>query len=182
VPGDSQSVVLNDETIPNSGLRERQRVALRQFSEQLKRELAQTPQNQMSFARATRFLRNLASFTDTADVYRLPKEARYVKFFRLYGFRLEGSGPAMVVKPPAVAAGQRPAARAVQLAPRQQRRDLPGTQEIMFQADNPKRGGSAAYTRWALYRSATTVGQARSLGMTPQDMREALRQGHAQLQ
>ena len=59
---------------------------------------------------------------------------------------------------------------------------FPGTQAILFQADNPKRGGSGAYARWALYRTATTVGEARRLGMTPQDLKEALRQGHAQLQ
>jgi len=181
VPADSQSIVLNDETIPNSGLRERQRVALRQFSEQLKRELAQTPQNQMSFARATRFLRNLASFTDTADVYRLPKEARYVKFFRLYGFRLEGSGPAMVVKPPTPSVGQAPAPRAAQLAPRAPRRDLPGTQGLIFQPDNPKRGTSQAFIRYEMYKGATTVAEVRRLGMNPQDLREAIRQGHAQL-
>ena len=105
-----------------------------------------------------------------------------MKFFRLYGFRLEGSGPAMVVKPPAVAAGQRPAARAVELAPRAQRRDLPGTQAILFQPDNPKRGTSQAFIRYEVYKRATTLAEARRLGMNPQDLREAIRQGHAQLQ
>jgi len=181
VPGASQDIDINDELTPASGRREQQLRGMRQFSEQLKRELAQTPQNQMTFARATQFLRTRPSFEDTAEAYRLPRAARYVKFFRLFGFRLEGSGPAMTVRGPAAAVGQAPAARAIQLAPRASRRDLPGSQGIIFQPDNPKRGGSAAYARWALYRSATSVGEARRLGMSPQDLREALRQGHAQL-
>ena len=136
----------------------------------------------MTLTRVQMFLRSRPQFEATADVYRLPKAGRFVKFLRLFGYRIEGSGPAMVVKAPMSAPGQRPTERAVQLAPRAQRRDLPGSQEILFQAGNPKRGGSASFTRWALYRSATTVGEARRLGMTPQDLRDAIRPGHAQLQ
>jgi len=155
---------------------------MRQYSEQLKQELSQAPQGAMSFTRVQMFLRSRPQFEATADVYRLPKAGRFVKFLRLFSYRIEGSGPAMTVKAPAAAAGQAPVARAVQLAPRAQRRDLPGTQGILFQPDNPKRGGSQAYTRYGLYKGATTIAEARRLGMTPQDQREALRQGHAQLQ
>ena len=182
VPGGSQSIELNDELTPASGRREQQLRGLRQYSEQLRQELSQAPNAEMTFTRVHMFLRSRPQFEATAEVYRLPRAGRFVKFLRLFGYRIEGSGPAMVVRAPASAAGQRPQARAVELAPRQQRRDLPASRAILFQADNPKRGGSAAYTRWAAYRSATSVGQARSLGMTPQDLREALRQGHAQLQ
>ena len=187
VPETSQDIDMNDELTPASGRREQQLRGLRQYSEQLKNELSQAPNAEMTLTRVQMFLRSRPQFEATADVYRLPKAGRFVKFLRLFGYRIQGSGPAMTVKAPAAATGQlRPAARAVQLgaplAPRAQRRDLPGSQEILFQADNPKRGGSASFTRWGLYRSATTVGEARRLGMTPQDLREALRQGHAQLQ
>ena len=56
------------------------------------------------------------------------------------------------------------------------------SQGILFAPDNPKRGGSAAYTRYELYKGATTVGEARRLGMNPQDLQAAIRSGQAQLQ
>jgi hypothetical protein len=182
VPGTSQDIDVNDELVPGSGKREDQLRGMRQYAEQLKQELSTSPQGTMTFKRVTDFLRTRPAFSDTALVYKLPKAGLYVKFLRLFKFQIMGSGTAMIVRAPAAAAGQAPVIRVVPLAPRAQRRDLPNTQAIMFQADNPKRGGSAAYTRWAVYRSATSLGEARRLGMTPQDLREAIRQGHAQLQ
>ena len=181
VPGTSQDINVNDELIPGSGKREDQLRGMRQYAEQLKQELSTSSQNTMTFKRVTDFLRTRPAFSDTALVYKLPKAGLYVKFLRLFKFQIMGSGTAMIVRGPIVAAGQAPVIRAIPLTPRAVRRDLPASQRIDFQADNPKRGGSAAYTRWAAYRSATTVGEARRLGMTPQDLREAIRQGHAQL-
>ena len=181
----SESVVINEEAVPGSGKREDQRRVLRPYAEQLRQEISSTARNEISFERAKQFLRTRPAFTDTSDVYRVPRQARYSYFFRLFGFQLRGSGEGMTVGVPAaragVAAGQ-PAARAVELAPRAQRRDMPGTQAILFQPDNPKRGGSAAFARWALYRSATTVAEARRLGMTPQDLQADIARGFARLQ
>ena len=182
VPGTSQDIDINDELTPASGKREQQLQGLRRFSEALKQELSRTVQGEMTLTRVQMFLKSRPQWDDFATLYKIPRAGREMAFLRVFKFQVSGRGAAITVRAPAGApAGQRPAARAVQLAPRVPRRDLPGTQAILFQADNPKRGGSAAYTRWAVYRSATTVAEARRLGMTPQDLREALRQGHAQL-
>ncbi len=137
----------------------------------------------MSFARASTFLRTRSGFEDTAETYRLPRAGRYVKFLRLFGFQIQGHGPGMVVQRPASAGGSqgRPAG-SVDLAPRAPRRGLPAATPITFQPDNPHRGGTAAYARYDLYKGAQSVGEARELGATPQDLKADLAKGYARLQ
>jgi len=127
-----------------------------------------------------RFLKTLAAFDDTADVYRLPKAGRYVKFLRLFSFRIDGSGVTMTVKAPAIAAPRPAVARGPDIAPRAVRQGMPGTQAIAF-GPNMKRGGTAAYRRYEAYKGATTIGEARAAGMTPMDLRAAIQSGQAQL-
>ncbi len=184
VPWTSADINVSDELVPGSRKREQQRQHLRQYSEQLKHELSNTPRGEMSCARVGEFLRTRRGFEDTAETYRLPRAGRYVKFLRLFGFQIQGSGPGMIVRRPAApssAEGRGRPAGAVDIAPRAPRRGLPGGTEITFQPDNPHRGGTAVYTRYAAYRSATTVGEARRLGATPQDLRGDLEGGYAQL-
>ena len=143
----------------------------------------------MTFSRACEFLRTRRGFLDTCDVYRLPKQGRYVKFLRLFGFEMAGSGPGMTVRRPqargaAASSGAsrgRPAG-AVDVALRVPRRGLPAATPILFQPDNPHRGGTAAYTRYDLYKNAQSVGAARTLSATPQDLKGDLEKGFAQLQ
>ena len=140
----------------------------------------------MSFNRACEFLRTRPGFADTSDVYKLPRQGRYVKFLRLFAFELSGSGPGMTVRRPAGRGGADGGARgrpagAVDIAPRVPRRGLPNATAITFQPDNPHRGGSAAFTRYELYRSATSVGEARAAGALPQDLKGVLDRGYAQL-
>ncbi len=140
----------------------------------------------MSFARASAFLRSQPGFSDTADLYRLPKAGRYVRFLRLFGFDVSGSGPAMTVRR-AATAGPSGARRgrpegAVDIAPRAPRRGLPAATALLWTPDNPYRGGTAAHARFELYRTAASVGEARELGATPQDIKGGIEKAYGQLQ
>ena len=156
---------------------------MKPFAEKLKQKLSEQPTGEMSFAGATRFLKKLANFDDTAELYRLPTAGRIIKFMRLFAFEIKGSGPGMSVRRPAAAAGAaggRPAG-SVDIAPRMPRRELPAATPITWQPDVPYRGGTAAYARYELYKGAGTVGESRSLGATPQDMKAGISRGFAQL-
>ncbi len=89
----------------------------------------------------------------------------------------------MVVRRPTSAGGSqgRPAG-SVDLAPRAPRRGLPAATPITFQPDNPHRGGTAAYARYDLYKGAQSVGAARELGATSQDLKGDLEKEYARLQ
>ena len=140
----------------------------------------------MGFARATRFLQARPGFSDTADVYRLPKAGRFVKFLRLFGFELRGSGPGMTVRRPAGTASSSAGPRgrpegAVDVAPRVPRRVMAASTALLWTPENPYRGGTAAHARYQVYRSASTVGEARTLGATPQDIKGGIEKAYAQL-
>ena len=183
VPKDSEDVELNDDLIPGSGKRKEQLKFLKPFADSLKQRLSEQPTGEMSFAGATRFLKSLDQFEDTAELYRLPSAGRFIKFMRLFGFEIRGSGPGMVVRRPAgssAASSGRPAG-SVDIAPRMPRRGLPAGTAITWQPDNPYRAVSAARARYQLYRGSSTVGEARSLGATPQDFKTGLQKGYAQL-
>ena len=140
----------------------------------------------MTLARVTRFLQARDGFLNTADVYRLPTQGRYVKFLRLFGFEIRGSGPGMIVRrPPSAAsssAGQRGRpAGAVDIAPRAPRRVMAATQELLWQPDNPYRIGTASYARYEAYKASETVGEARRLGATPLDIKQGIERAYAQI-
>jgi len=182
VPANSADIDVNEELVPASGKREQQKQGLRRYAEQLKQELSGTPQGTMTLVRVRMFLRTRAQFEDNATLYRLPVAGRYVKFLRLFGFEITGSGPSITVRTRAAQAGGggRPAG-AVDMAPRMPRRELPGATAITWQPDNPHRGGTLAYSRYDLYKGASTVAEARRLGATPQDIKNGLAKGYAQL-
>ena len=183
VPGTSADIDINDELLPGSGKRAQQLQGLRRYSEQLKQELSTTPRGVMTLARVQQFLRTRPQFEDNAELYRLPKAGRFVKFLRLFGYTLAGTGPSITVTAPGAAAGGaggRPAG-SVDIAPRMPRRAMPAATAITWQPDNPYRGGSASYARYELYRAASTIGEARSLGATPQDIKSGLAKGYGQL-
>ncbi len=183
VPGTSADVDhLPDELMPGSAKRQAQLTNLRPFSEKLKAELYNTPGGEMTFARASQFLRTQPGFSDTADAYRLPTAGRYVRFLRLFGFEIRGSGPGMTVRRPAGAAGGRGRpAGAIDIAPRVPRRVMAASTALLWTPDNPYRGGTAAHARYQNYSSATTVGEARRLGATPQDIKGGIEKAYAQL-
>ena len=186
VPGTSADIDVPEELVPGSGRRREQIQNLRPFSDALKVELANSPGGEMTLARVTRFLQARPGFLNTADVYRLPVQGRYVRFLRLFGFEIRGSGPSMVVRrPPSAAsssAGQRGRpAGAVDIAPRAPRRVMAANQELLWQPDNPYRIGTASYARYEAYKASETVGEARRLGATPLDIRTGIERAYAQL-
>ena len=188
VPKDSEDVELNDELLPGSGKRLKQKEFLKPFAEKLKQQLSRQPTGELSFAAVRIFLNKQAHFNDTADLYKLPvgPQGRHNKFLRLFGFQIIGSGPGMSVRRPAGASGssQLPRGRpveAVDLMPRMPRRGLPAATAITWTPDNQYRGGTLAYSRYELYKGASTVGESRALGATPQDLKAGISKGYAQL-
>ena len=187
VPRTSGDVDVPDELVPGSGKRQEQLVGMREFANTLKAEILSKPSGEMSFAGVSQFLRTQPGFSDTADAYRLPQAGRNVKFLRLFGFEIRGAGPGMVVRSPASASSSSAGVRgrpegAVDIMPRMPRRGLPASTPLLWTPDNPHRPGSAVHARYERYRSATTVGEARRLGATPQDLKGDLEKGHARLQ
>ena len=180
VDKDSGNVEINEELIPNSGRREQQRVALRKYAEALKDRLSQS-NNEMTFESVARFLRGQPQWNLTVNMVRLPTEGRVVKFLRLFSFALSGSGNAMVVRLPVAAPRVERPVRGPDIAPRVPRRSLPAATPLIWDPENPKRGGTAGFRRYALYKSATSVGQSRLLGATPMDIRQGIQGGFAQL-
>ena len=190
VPGTSADIDVPDELVPGSGRRQEQIQNLRPFADALKSQLSNTPGSEMTLASVTRFLQGRPGFLNTADVYRLPVQGRYVRFLRLFGFELRGSGPGLTVrKPPSAASaaagsasGQRGRpAGAADIAPRVPRRVMAATQELLWTPDNPYRAGSASHARYELYKGAETVGESRRLGATPQDIKAGIERAYAQL-
>ena len=175
----SESFVTNEELSAASGKREQQISRMRRFANLLKQELRNSG-GLMTLNRVIAFLRRQQGFSDTADVYRIPKAGRYVYFLRLFKFEIEGSGPSINVRLAAAAAAPR-TARGADVAPRMPRRELPASTQVVFQPDNPKRGGSQAFTRYLIYQDSVTIGEARRKGATSQDLQDDLRRGFAVL-
>ena len=179
----SADIDVNLELTPGSGKREKQLHFLKPFAEMLKAELRGAPPNGMTFARATQFLRTRPACEDTAEAYQLKKTDRYVKFLRLFNFIIDGSGPSMRVRAQTRGSSSstgRPSG-SVDIVPRALRNAMSAATSIAFTPDNPFRGGSAAYTRYGRYKDAITVGEARTAGMTPQDLQVAISRGVARL-
>ena len=179
VPADSADISVNPELSAGSGRKEQQRSQLRRYSEMLKQELSGT--GEMTLTRVRDFLKSRPGFEDNAALVRLPSAGRYVASLRLYGYRISGAGPTLVVRAPAAAVGRAAVREVAAPIERAQRRDLPGTQAIRIKPDNPKRGGTLAYARYELYKSSATVGEARTAGMTPQDLRDGIARGQIEL-
>ena len=114
---------------------------------------------------------------------------RFVNFLKLYPqfFRIAGSGSAIKVFPATspepreeAASGSRdvPAVGMPRIARSQ---NIPNDQIVDFASQNPSRPGTEAFRRYEIYSEASTIGQARRLGMTPSDLRQLLRTGAIQL-
>ena len=130
-------------------------------------------------------LQGMRSFQDTADTYGPSKQGRIVSFLKLYPnhFSLQGTGPSIVAAPePRVprpvqvggvssssgpAGGRQP--RAIEVNPCAPYRRFPNEQRVRFE-DNPGRPGGRRWVRFEKYKVATTIGGARRLGATSQDI------------
>ncbi len=148
------------------------------------------PSTGYTLARVGQLLRGMRGFHDTADVYGPSKAGRIVSFLKLYPrhFQIHGSGPKIKVLPAAPPPPQ--AARSVQVGgasgsaapppreraergldedPRAPYRKFPNAQRARYGA-NPARAGTPRHARYAAYMRATTIGEARRLGATSQDI------------
>jgi hypothetical protein len=144
-----------------------------------------------TLARVAQILRGMRGFQDTADTYGPAKQGRIVSFLKLDPtyFAIQGSGPGIKVLP-AAAPEPRPARpvqvggassssgpaesgvrqpRALEVDARAPYRKFPNEQRIRFD-DNPGRPGGPRWVRFEKYKVATTIGGARRLGATSQDI------------
>ncbi len=95
---------------------------------------------------------------------------------------MQGSGPNITVFPAAPPAprpvqvggasssGLSRAPRAAEIQPRAAYMRFPNEQKVEFRA-NPARENGARWRRYEKYKTATTIGQARRLGATAQDLK-----------
>ena len=148
------------------------------------------PSTGLTLAKATQSLRAMRGFIDTADVYGPARQGRIVSFLKLYPnmFAIQGSGPKIIVF---VAAAPEPrpvvarpvqvggasssggpeqrAERAVEVDARAPYRKFPNEQRVVYGA-NPARVNTPRHRRYANYSDASTIGGARRLGATSQDI------------
>ena len=184
VPRGSRNVDLADSG-PGQGKRALQIQVLQDYAKDVKGML--TPEG-VTLASVTRFLQGRPGFLDTAEAYGVPRSGRFVNFLKLYPqfFRIAGSGSGIRVFPATspereeAASGSRdvPAVGMPRVARSQ---NIPNDQIVDFASQNPHRAGTEAFRRYEIYSEASTIGQARRLGMTPSDLRQLLRTGAIQL-
>jgi len=193
VPAGSRDVDIGIEAGPGGGRRARQREMLQDFARNLKGLL---PSTGYTLARVAQILGGMRGFHDTADVYGPSKQGRIVNFLKLYPnlFSLQGSGPNIKVLPaappeprparPAQVGGasgsSEPARerqpRALEIDPRAPYRKFPNTQRVRYGA-NPARVGTPRHARYEAYKEAVTIGEARRLGATSQDISLDIQKG-----
>ena len=185
VPAGSHDVDIGIEAGPGGGRRKRQREMLQDFARNLKDML---PSTGHTLAKVARLLRSMRGFINTADTYGPSKAGRMVSFLKLFPrlFKIVGSGPGIKVLPadppepvqPRVQVGGAssstgPAAerqpRALEVEPRVPYRKFPNEQRVRF-GDNPARVGGPRWRRFERYKEATTIGGARRLSATTQDI------------
>ena len=119
---------------------------------------------------------------DTVDTYGPARAGLYVAFLKLFPnlFKVTGSGPGLRAfkadppppRPPAQEAGSSTdrAPRAAEVDPRAAYRRFPNELRVEYQNENPARRNSERYKRYENYKTARTIGEARILGATSQDI------------
>ena len=71
--------------------RGKQKEALTEYANRLKEKLRNIEGNTLTLAKATQFVKELPGFEDTLEVQRFATKGRYIKFFRLFDFTVEGA-------------------------------------------------------------------------------------------
>lgn len=177
VPSGNANIDLQD-----SGPGQGKRAILREQMIDFARELEDLiPSTGMSLSRASTVLKAMRGFLDTADVYGLARAGRYVSFLKLYPqkFTLTGSGQNIKVTktPPREAAASSSSSAPVPI-PRTPRepyqidtpyRRFPNQTKTEY-GPNPARQNTPRHRRYQKYSVATTIGEARRLGATSQDI------------
>ena len=178
VPAGSQDVDLADSG-PGQGRRAKQKEVLGDYAKDLHNLI---PNEGITLAAARSTLQGMRGLVDTMDTYGPARQGRYVSFLKLFPnlFKITGSGPGirvMKADPPAPRPAQEAssssrdrAPRAIEIDPRAAYRRFPNETRVAYQDKNPARPNGERYKRYENYKKATTIGQARSLGATSQDI------------
>ena len=135
-------------------------------------------------------MQSMRGLEDTMDTYGPARAGRYVAFLKLFPnlFKVTGSGPGLRVmkadpppprEPRPAQAGSSNTARAprVELGPRAVYKRFFNEIPVVYSANNPARRNSERFQRYENYKKATTIGQARALGATSQDISADLSAG-----
>ena len=188
VPSGSADVDLGIETGPGAGKRVKQREMLQDFARNLKDWL---PSTGLTLSKVTQLLNGMRGFQDTTDVYGPAKEGRIVSFLKLYPqyFTFTGKGPKIKVFPtPSPEKSSKPErtspveprerqARTLEVDPRAAYRRFPNEQRVEYKDQNPARIGTPRFRRYESYKVTHTIGAARRLGATSQDISQDLTAG-----
>ncbi len=188
VPSGSADVDLDIDSGPGAGKRVKQREMLQDYARNLKDWL---PSTGLTLSKVTQLLNGMRGFQDTTDVYGPAKEGRIVSFLKLYPqyFNFTGKGPKIKVFPtpppdksskpersiPTEPRERQP--RNLEVDPRAAYRRFPNEQRVEYKDQNPARIGTPRFRRYESYKFSHTIGAARRLGATSQDISQDLRAG-----
>ena len=180
VPAGSANVDLADAG-PGQGKRQKQKEVLGDYARDLHKLI---PDEGLTLPSARMILQGMRGFEDTIEVYGPARSGRYGAFMLLFPslFKLSGSGPSMRVmkadppppreprEPTPAAISTERAPRAIEVDPRAEYRRFPNENRVEYQEENPARRNSERFRRYENYKRAKTIGEARSLGATSQDI------------
>ena len=175
VPAGSANVDLDDAG-PGQGRRAKQKEVLGDYAKDLHKLI---PSEGLTLPTARNILQGMRGLEDTMDTYGPARAGRYVSFMRLFPhlFKITGSGPGLRVMKADPPAQPRPAQgstdrvpRAIEVDPRAAYRRFSNETAVVSKINNPAKPNGERYKRYETYKKATTIGQARSLGATSQDI------------
>ena len=154
---------------------------------------ARIPDPGLTIVKMAQILNSMRGFKNAAEVYSLPVAARFVKFAKLFPklFRLAGEAGRLRVfkaprepkapKPEAASSSTGPKpearargpyqARAVEFEPRAAAKKYQNVWHVIYNPENPSKRLGPKHTRYEKYKVATTIGEARRLGSTSQDLK-----------
>ena len=163
---------------PGQGRRAKQKEVLGDDAKDLHKLI---PNEGLTIPTARNILQDMRGLEDTMDTYVPARAARYVSYMRRLPnlCKITGSGPGLRVMKADPPAQQQPrptqsstdrAPRTIEVDPRAAYRRLPHGPAVVFKDKHPARPNGERYKRYEKYKKATTIGQARSLGATSQDI------------
>jgi len=178
---------------PNQGRREKQREVLGPYAKELHRQI---PSEGLTLGAARSIIQGMRSAVQDMEIYGPPAQGRYASFFRLFPklFKIVGSGPGMrlMKADPPAPRESRPAGgassstdrtpRAMEVNRRAAYRRFPNETRVVYEDRNPARPNSERYKRYEAYsKKAKTIGEARRLGASSQDISQDLAAGALKL-
>lgn len=193
VPAGSADVDLGDAG-PGQGRRAQQREVLQDYAKDLQRLI---PSDGLTLVAARGILQGMRGAVDTMDLYGPARTGRYVSFLKLFPnlFKIQGSGanikvfkadpipstPPRPVQEGAASSSTDRAPRAIEVDPRAPYRRFPNDTRVEYSSENPARVDTPRNRRYRTYSVANTIGMARRLGASSQDISLDLQAGALRL-